>query len=77
MKPVEQYRRQQRSSVFNGLLLFNLVIVLLQLWLFVSVFENLLGGKPAMAIPAGIASLVCLAINVWMLTGIQAMEKRP
>ena len=74
MKQIERYRRQQRSTVFNGLLLFNLVLIILQLWLFVSVLENLIARKPAMAIPAAIASVVCLAVNIWMLAGIGRME---
>lgn len=69
-------RRRQRSSVFNALLLFNLVLIMLQLWLFVSVLENLIDGKPAMALPAAITSIVCLGVNVWMLAGVRRMESR-
>lgn len=70
-----RYRHQQRSVVFTALLLFNLVLIILQLWLFVSVLENLIDGKTAMAIPAGIASLICAGVNVWMLAGIRRMER--
>ena len=74
MKTPRQFRREQRSAVFVSLLLFNLVLVLIQLWLFVSVLENLLVGKTAMAAPAAIASAVCLGLNWWMLRGIYRME---
>ncbi|MGV3614164.1 MAG: DUF6755 family protein [Fimbriimonas sp.] len=70
------HRRRQRSAVFVALLLFNMLLVLLQLWLFVGVLESLLDGKPAMAIPAGILSLVIAGVNVWMLDGVYQMEKR-
>lgn len=61
---------RQRSTVFVALLLFNLILVLLQLWLFVSVLEGLLNGRADMALPAGIASLVLFGVNLWMLRGI-------
>lgn len=61
--------------VFTALLLFNLVLVLIQLWLFVSVLENLLAGDHQMAIPATILSFVIFAVNGWMLRGILFMEK--
>ena len=67
-------RHHQRFEVFNGLVLFNLVLVILQLWLFVSVLENLIDGRPQMAVPAAIASVVCLGINVWMLIGLQRLD---
>lgn len=75
MKTPDSLRRQQKSSVFVALLLFNLVLVLIQLWLFVSVLENMLAGDLKMVIPAAIASVVILGINVWMLKGIGHMEK--
>lgn len=62
--------RRQRSAVFVALLLFNLVLVLLQLWLFVSVLEGLVGGREAMAFPAAAASLGLFLVNVWMLRGL-------
>ncbi len=75
MKTSEEFRHRQKSVVFVSLLLFNLVLVLIQLWLFVSVLENMLAGDLKMAIPAAIASLVILGINIWMLRGIVHMEK--
>ena len=77
MKSPLRFRRQQRSAVFTGLLLFCFVLIILQLWLFVSALENLIDGKTAMAIPAAIASLVCLFVNIWMLVGINRVESGP
>ena len=74
MRNPESLRRQQKSSVFVALLMFNLVLVLIQLWLFVSVLENVLAGDLKMAIPAAIASVVILVVNIWMLRGIGKME---
>lgn len=75
MKGPKYSRRRQRSEVFLALLLFNLILVLLQLWLFVSVLEGLLGGHSAMAMPAAGASILILAVNVWILRGTYTGEE--
>jgi|GEM_PF-995277 len=74
MKNPASMRRRQKSPVFVALLLFNLVLVLIQLWLFVSVLEDVLVGQFRMAIPGAITSLVILVVNVWMLRGIGRMD---
>ena len=73
----EILRHRQRAVVFVALLLFNLTLIILQIWLFTAILENVLAGKAAMAIPAAIASVVCAAINIWMLIGLYRMEHRP
>lgn len=75
MTTPESLRRHQKSVIFSALLLFNLVIVLLQLWLFASVLEDLLVHKTSMALPAGVVSILCLGVNWWMLVGIYRMDK--
>jgi hypothetical protein len=77
MKSPPYYRRRQRSAVFVGLLLFELVLVLLQLWLFVSALEGTLAGELRMVVPGAIASLVCLGINTWMLVGVRKVDREP
>jgi hypothetical protein len=72
-----EVRRQQKSIVYLTLLLFNLCLVVLQLWLFVAVLENLLAGRPSMALPAAVVSLVILGINGWMLVGLDRLERTP
>lgn len=67
---VNPAERRQRAIVFVALLMFNLVLVLLQLWLFVSVLEGLIHGRAGMAIPAAIASVGLFAVNLWMLRGL-------
>lgn len=74
MKPPSYFRQRQRSPIFIALLLFELILVLLQLWLFVAALEGILAGETGMAIPAAIASAVCLAVNTWMLIGIEKMD---
>ena len=76
MKRTNLARERQKSTVSTAMLLFNLVLVLLQLWHLVAVLENLIAGRTTMAIPAAIASAVILAINVWMLVGLQKLERQ-
>jgi predicted Co/Zn/Cd cation transporter (cation efflux family) len=76
VKPISYYRDRQRSPIFIGLLLFQLVLLLIQLWLFVSALEGILDGDLAMVIPAALVSLVCLAVNIWMLVGVNRMDRK-
>lgn len=67
------HRRRQKASVFVGFLLMGLILFLIQIWLFVMVLENLLAGKSEMAIPAAAASIALLAVNAWMLAGVNRL----
>jgi len=57
--------------------MFNLTLIILQVWLFTATLENFLAGKYAVAIPAAVVSIICAAVNVWMLIGLYRMEGRP
>ena len=72
----EQQRHRQRAAVYVVLLMFNLTLVILQIWLFTATLENLLARKFAVAIPAAVVSLICAGVNVWMLIGLYRLEKR-
>ncbi len=75
MKLGSARKRRQQTVVLGMLLLLELVLVLIQLWLFVSTLEGALSGRPQMAIPAAIASVACLAINCWMLVGLYRLDR--
>jgi hypothetical protein len=75
MKPGGDPRRGQKAPVFLSLLLFSLVLFLLQLWLFVGVFENALAKKFETAVPAAIVSVLILAVNAWMLIGVNKLDR--
>jgi len=68
-------RRQQRTGVFVALLLFELVLVLLQLWLFVSVLEGTVSGGSPIALTAMFVSFACFAVNTWMLVGVRRLDR--
>lgn len=72
---VEQLRRRQKAIVFVALLFFQLVLVFLQIWLFVMVLEHLMAGNKEPAIPAAVASLGVLAVNLWMLRGVMRLTR--
>ncbi|MCB0825380.1 MAG: hypothetical protein KDC26_04265 [Armatimonadetes bacterium] len=72
----ERLRRRQKSGVLTGLQVFQAVLLLLQLYLFVSVLETMLAGHAHTAIPAAGFSILLLVANVWMLIGIQKLEKQ-
>ena len=57
------------------LLLFELVLLLLQLWLFVSVLEGTVAGGSPIAVTAMFVSFACFAINTWMLIGVLRMDR--
>ena len=75
MRPGRDLQKQQRSAVFVALLLFELILVLLQLWLFVSVLEGVVHGGSEIAVTAMVVSFVCFAINTWMLVGVVRMDR--
>lgn len=70
MRGSDPLYRRQTAVVFVSLLFFNLVLFMIQLWLFVAVLEAALAGRAGVAIPAALASLAILALNVWMLRGV-------
>ena len=75
MKRTNLLRQRQQSTVFVALLLFNMLLILIQLWLFVSVLENLIAGESQMAVPGAITSLVIMGVNIWVLRGILNIDK--
>ncbi len=75
MNPQQLRRHEQESVAFVGMLLFLLVLILIQMWLFTATLDNFLEGKWNNALPAAAVSLACLGINAWMLIGLGRMER--
>lgn len=75
MSQIQKLRRRQKSTVFVAMMLFQLVLILIQLWLFVSVLENIIAGHAPMAIPAAVISVVIALVNGWMLWGLFYLER--
>lgn len=75
MKSVHEDRRRQRGLVVGTLIMFQLVIVLLQLWLFVSVLDGVAAGASPIGFTATVVSLACFAANAWMLVGVWRIDR--
>lgn len=67
MKWGSRFARSQRMPIVNGILIFVIVIVVLQLWLLTATMNAYLGGDLTTVVPAALVSLLCLALNVGLL----------
>lgn len=70
-----EFSREQRTTVVYGVLSFALILVVLQLWLLTATMNAFLGGQDRVILPAAIASVVCFALNLGLLTYIYKMER--
>lgn len=59
--------RSQRMTIVNGILVFVVLIVILQLWLLTATMNAYLGGDVGVVVPAALASLACLGLNAGLL----------
>ena len=59
--------RFQRMTIVNGVMVFVILIVILQLWLLTATMNAFLGGDTTVVVPAAVASLVCLGLNLGLL----------
>lgn len=69
-----RFARSQRMPVVNGILVIVVFLVVLQLWLLIATTNAYLGGDHATAIPAAIASVVCLALCAGLLRYLFRLE---
>ena len=70
------FSRQQKTTIVFGILSIVLMIVILQLWLLTATMNAFLAGQDAVITPAALASIVCFALNVGLLTYVYRMERR-
>lgn len=77
MKPSGKrpFTRDQRMPIINGMLVFVLIIVVLQLWLLTATMHAWLGGDATMVWPGAIASAAGLALNVGLLIYLRRLEQ--
>ncbi|MCB9592890.1 MAG: hypothetical protein H6719_09170 [Sandaracinaceae bacterium] len=74
MSGPSRFARSQRMTIVNGVLLFVIVIVVLQLWLLTATMNAYLGGDTATALPAALASLACLGLNLGLLRYVYRLD---
>ena len=70
------FSRDQRMTIINGMLVFVLIVVILQLWLLTATMNAYLGGDESVIWPAGAASIVCLLLNLGLLRYLYAIERQ-
>jgi len=70
------YTREQRMPIVQGMLVFVLILVILQLWLLTATMNAYLGGDTAIVWPAAVASLICFALNAGLVRYLRKLERR-
>ena len=61
------FSREQRTTIVDGMLVFVLTVVVLQLWLLTATMNAWLGGDEAVVWPGLGASAACLLLNLGLL----------
>ena len=69
------FTRQQRLTIVYGILCIVLILVVLQLWLLTATMNAYLGGDEGVILPAGVASAVCLLLNLGLLRYLYLVER--
>lgn len=70
------FSRQQKTTIVFGILSLVLMTVVLQLWLLTATMNAFLAGQERVVLPAAIASVICFALNLGLLSYIYRMERR-
>ena len=69
------FSRDQRLTVINGMLVFVLLVVILQLWLLTATMHAWLGGDESIVWPGLLASAACLALNVGLYGYLRRLDR--
>ncbi len=69
------FSRDQRLTIINGMLVFVLTVVVLQLWLLTATMNAWLGGDDSIVWPGAIVSAAGLALNLGLLVYLRRMER--
>ena len=75
MRAPRTFTREQRMPIVQGMLAFVLILVVLQLWLLTATMNAYLGGDQSVLVPAALASIACLGLNVGLLRYVYALER--
>jgi hypothetical protein len=69
------FSREQRLTIIQGMLVFVLIVVVLQLWLLTATMNAWLGGDESIVWPAAAASAAGLALNVGLFLYLRRLER--
>ena len=70
------FSRDQRTTIINGMLVFVLIVVILQLWLLTATMNAWLGGDESIVWPGLAVSAAGLALNLGLLGYLRRLERR-
>jgi hypothetical protein len=68
-------QRQGHATIMYGILAIVMILVILQLWLLTATMHAWLGGDENVILPAALASLVCLGLNVGLLRFLNGLDR--
>ena len=69
------FSRDQRTTIVNGMLVFVLIVVVLQLWLLTATMNAWLGGDDSIVWPGAAVSAGGLALIVGLLVYLRRIEQ--
>ena len=69
------FSRDQRTIIINGMLVFVLIVVILQLWLLTATMNAWLGGDESIVWPGLVVSAGGLALNVGLFAYLRRLER--
>ena len=73
--PGRPFSRDQRTTIINGMLVFVLIIVILQLWLLTATMNAWLGGDASIVWPGVAVSAGALTLNLGLLRYLRRLER--
>jgi len=65
----------QKASIFSGINLIVILMVVLQLWLLTATMNAWLGGDSSIVWPAAVASLGCFLVNLGLLRRVFYLQR--
>ena len=68
------FTREQRTPIVQGMLVFVLTLVMLQLWLLTATMNAYLGGDERVVWPAAFASIACFALNAGLVAYLRRLD---
>ena len=69
------FSRDQRTVIVQGMVVFALIVVVLQLWLLTATMNAWLGGDDAIVWPAAAVSAAGFALNAGLLKFLGRIER--
>ena len=69
------FSRDQRVTIINGMLVFVLIVVIIQLWLLTATMNAWLGGDESIVWPGAVVSAAGLALNVGLLAYLRRLDR--